>query len=689
MYRSLGEFVAALESQGELARIRVPVSPILEIAEIADRESKSPAPKPPSESARRNDPRFHNRGGRALLFESVEGADHPVLINALGSYRRMEMALGCHDEGHTPGGFDAIGARIADLTKPEPPKSFGELIDAAKKFGPLIRIPPRTVRRAACQEVVLTGDEVDLTRLPILRCWPHDGDLAAVGYPADVNDDIRGVAFARDEAQRGRYITFAGIHTIHADDAGKKKPGSHNIGMYRVQMFGPRHVAMHWHLHHDGARHWRSWRKRGERMPVAIALGGQSVLPFSAIAPLPPGISELLMAGFLNRRGVAMVPCKTVPLRAPADAEIVLEGWVSHEAGPPGYDPREDSHGPLGPGAVFEGPFGDHTGFYSLPDRYPLVEITAVTMRRNAIYPTTIVGLPPQEDYPMGKAVERLFLPLLKTIVHDVEDYDLPLFGAFHNCAIVKIHKEYALQGRRLMASIWGAGQMAWTKLLFVVDDLDPHDTFRALAEVGRRCDPATDVTIQYGPLDILDHAAPAMGAGGKLGFDATRRFPGEAEAIGESPAAPLRGMSDAEADAWLAQVSRCEGVAEAALPEQLGRAWLLLRVRTSADDPTAGRRALEAAMSVEHAQAPRFAIALGPDIDLADLDSALFHWCANFDPARDTVRTRGRMGFDATPKRNGWRLNGRPARDWPPVIAMDDATKELVDRRWGEYGLG
>jgi len=659
-----------LERAGELARITDPVSPILEITRIADAESKAPAPHPPSESARRNDPRWFDRGGRALLFERVEGSDHPVLINALGSYRRMEMALGCAGGG----GFDEIARRIGELTKPEPPKSLGELVAALRRYGPLLRIPPRTVRRGPCQEIVLTGEEADLTRLPILKCWPLDGDLAAVGYPSEINRDVPGATLQDDPNWRGRYITFAGVHTIHAADAGARKPASHNIGMYRVQVFGPRRCAMHWHLHHDGARHWRSWKARGERMPVAMALGGGSVLPFAGIAPLPPGISELLMAGFLQGRGVRLVPCKTVPLRVPADAEIVIEGWVSHEAGPPGYDPREEGAGPLGPGALFEGPFGDHTGFYSLPDRYPVVEVSAITMRRGAIYPTTIVGLPPQEDYPMGKAVERLFLPLLKTIVPDIADYDLPLFGAFHNAAIVRIDKAYALQGRRLMASIWGAGQMAWTKIIFVVDDIDPHDTFAAMAAAGRRCDPATDVTIQHGPLDILDHAAPAMGAGGKLGFDATRRFPGEHEALGSTPADALRGMSEAEASAHLAQVEACEGVVEAHLPEAMGRAWLLLRVRAGGDDPEAGRRALEAALQLRHAQAPRFAIALGEGVDLSDLDAALFHWSANFDPARDSVFAGAGLGFDATPKRPGWRLNHRPTRDWPPLITMDGA---------------
>ncbi|MCH7873253.1 MAG: UbiD family decarboxylase, partial [Planctomycetes bacterium] len=525
MEANLREFVAALERAGELVRVTASVDPVLEIAAITDRVSKSPAPNEPSNAAKKTDPRHCMFGGPALLFENVEGSDWPVLINAFGSYRRVEMALGC-DHG---GGFEAIAARIGELVKPEPPRSVGEAIAMLKKFAPLRKIPPKTVRAGPCQDVVVTGDAIDLTRLPLIRCWPMDGDYASLGYPADVNDGVDGLS-SGDEWNarfRGRYITLAGVHTIHADDAGREKPPSHNIGMYRVQLLGKRHMAMHWHVHHDGAAHWRSWKARGERMPVAIVLGGPSVLPYAATAPLPPGISELLMAGFLQGRGVRMTMGKTVPIRVPADAEIVIEGYVSHVAGPIGYDPRE--HGEIGPGAVFEGPFGDHTGFYSMPDRYPVLEVTAITHRHDPIYPTIIVGMPPQEDYYLGKATERMFLPLLRTLVPDIVDYDLPMFGAFHNCACIQIDKQYPLQARRVMHAIWGAGQMAWTKLIFVVDrDVDVHDADAVFAACARNCDPARDIEMVKGPLDILDHAAPWIGAGTKIGFDCTLKRAGE-----------------------------------------------------------------------------------------------------------------------------------------------------------------
>jgi 4-hydroxy-3-polyprenylbenzoate decarboxylase len=537
MYESTQDFIAALSRAGELKRIGAKVSPVLEIAEITDRVSKSPAAVLPGEAAKRTDPRNYARGGHALLFENVAESDFPVLINAWGSYRRMEMALGCNDAGagldagHTPGGFEGLADKIGKLVKPEPPATLLAKLQKIPELLQLASLPPKKVRSGICQEVIIPQERVDLTRLPILRCWPHDGDFAALGYPAEVNSGATamyglGSGPEWERNFRGRYITLGTIHTIHADDIGNPNPSSRNIGMYRVQLFGKRHMSMHWHMHHDGARHWRSWKARGERMPVAIALGGESVMPYAATAPMPPGISELLLAGFLNRSGIPLVDCKTVPLSVPANSEIVIEGYVSNEAGYINFDPRVDT---LGPGAIFEGPFGDHTGFYSLPDRYPLLEVTTITHRRNAVYPTTIVGLPPQEDYYLGKATERVFLPLLRTLIHDIIDYDLPMFGAFHNCAFVKIKKEYPLQARRVMHSIWGAGQMAWTKSIVVVDhDVNVHDHDEVMFHLCANCDPGRDIEIVNGPLDILDHAAPRLGAGHKIGFDATRKIKGE-----------------------------------------------------------------------------------------------------------------------------------------------------------------
>ena len=670
MRHTLRDFIDELETAGELLRVRERVSPNLEIAARADEESKKPAPNPPSASTRLNDPAFHMLGGRALLFENVEGSDLPVLINAFGSYRRMERAVGCArwERPGGPTGFDAIAARIAELTRPEPPRSAREIMSAVRRFAPLVRIGPRRVRRGRSQEIVLTGDDVDLTRLPIIRCWAGDGDLASVGYSAAVNAGVVGADLADDPAFRGRYITFAHVHTIHADDAGKARPASHNVGMYRVQLIGRRRLVMHWHMHHDGARHWRSWKERGEPMPVVIALGAESVLPFAGVAPLPPGVSELLFAGFLNGRGVPMAPGRTVPVRAPANAEIVIEGFVRHDARTPGWDPRDERAGELGPGAFFEGPFGDHTGFYSLPDRYPLIEVTAVTMRRGAVYPTTVVGLPTQEDYFMGKAVERLFLPLFRTIAPDVADYDLPLFGCFHNCAVLQVKKVYPLQGRRLMHSVWGAGQMAWTKCVIVVDDdVDAHDVRAVLRAMSDHCDPMRDVECVRGPLDILDHAAPAMGAGTKIGFDATRKITGER--AGASNSARETGSASVSADQaerTRARVAALPGVRDAALIEPSNDGWLLVSAAEKTDDLPDRIAAL---VKDAAGRGPRFIITLGADVDVRNPDEALFHWLANSDPGRDRLDFPGGMVFDARPKSPGVGRNGEPTRDWPPII--------------------
>jgi len=508
-YPTLRDFVHALEQAGELHRVKATVSPILEVSEIADRVSKSAAPHT-SQFAQQFDPQHASTGGKALYFEDIEGSAFPLLINTFGSYQRMEMALGC-----TQGGFGALADKVAKLIKPQPPTGIIAKLKKIPELAKLASIPPKVVRTGLCQEVVKTGDQIDLFELPIIKCWPDDGDPKRFGLPVDM-----------PQPGNGRYITLAGVHTVHPDT------GDRNVGMYRMQLLTKDTTAMHWHVHHDGARHWRAWKKRGQPMPCAIVLGGESVLPYAATAPLPPGVSELLLAGFFNGGGIELVPCKTVDLQVPANAEIVIEGLVSTDCGVIGYDPRPKPDGhtePIGPGAVFEGPFGDHTGFYSLPDRYPVFQVTAITHRHDPIYPTTIVGLPPQEDYYMGKATERVFLPLLQSLVPDIIDYHLPMFGCFHNCAFIKISKEYPLQARRVMHAIWGAGQMAWTKMIVVVDDhVNVHDQEQVLFHLCANCDPGRDLEIVNGPLDILDHAAPRLGAGHKIGFDATAKIAGE-----------------------------------------------------------------------------------------------------------------------------------------------------------------
>jgi 4-hydroxy-3-polyprenylbenzoate decarboxylase len=492
---TLRDFVELLDREGELARVKTRVNPVLEIAEVCDRVCKTPAPHGHSE---RDQNPAAGMGGKALLFEHVEGSEIPVAINTFGSYWRVNKALGTDS-------LDALADRVQQLVKPEIPAT---LIEKMKRLPDLIKMasfPPKTVRSGICQEVVLEGEKADLTTLPIIQCWPLDGDLSS--------GQVFDVVAAREAAERqafsgagtGRYITLGGIHTRHPET------GDRNIGMYRVQQFGPRKCAMHWHMHHDGARHFRAYEKRGEKMPLAIALGGEPVMPYAATAPLPPGIEELLFAGFLNGGGIELVQCKTIDLQVPANSEIVIEGYV---------DPNEK---------LMEGPFGDHTGFYSLADLYPAFHVTAITHRKNPIYPTTIVGKPPMEDYFLGKATERVFLPLLKMLIPDIVDYSLPISGVFHNCAFVKIKKEYPYQARRVMHAIWGAGQMAFTKFIVVVDEhVNVHSEQDVLFHLFSNCDPARDTEIVHGPVDILDHASPDLGAGSKMGFDATVKLPAE-----------------------------------------------------------------------------------------------------------------------------------------------------------------
>jgi len=469
-YPDLQSFVQDLERRGQLQRVSAEVDPVLEISEIADRVSKSPAAgdAPPPKT----DPIHGRCGGSALLFEKVKDSALPVAINLFGSYERMRLALGCED-------FESLARRVQQLVKPEIPTT---LLEKMKKLPELARMAgysPKVVKRGICQQVVRT-DDADLRELPLIQCWPEDA---------------------------GRYITFGGMYTRCPET------GTRNVGMYRAQLLGPKLIAMHWHMHHDGARHHRRYAARGQAMPLAIVLGGEPVLPYAATCPLPPDVSELLFAGFLNEGGIELVPCKTIDLEVPANAEIVIEGLVHATE------------------TVLEGPFGDHTGYYSLADRYPRYDVTAITHRQDPIYPTTIVGRPPQEDYYLGKVTERLFLPLLQILIPDVLDYNLPMFGAFHNCVFVKIRKEYPLQARKVMSSIWGAGQMMFSKLIIVVDeDVDVHNEQEVLFQVGANWDPRRDTVIVDGPVDILDHAAPYHGSGSKMGLDATRKIAGEGQ---------------------------------------------------------------------------------------------------------------------------------------------------------------
>lgn len=455
MAKDLRAFLQQLDAAGELHRIPAEVDPHLEMGAIADRVSQEPG------------------GGKALLFERPKGHGMPVLMNAYGSRRRMEMALGVDKE---PRGLDAVADRIEGLIReamPKPGLGFFEKLAKLPLLAEVGNWMPKTVRKGACQEVVLQGDKVRLSELPVLTTWPGDG---------------------------GPFITLGLSHTRN------KETGHRNMGLYRLQVFDDRTLGFHTQLHHDGARNRHGYGK-DERMPVAVSFGGDPNLTYCATAPLPPFLSELMFAGFLRGEGVEMVKCVTNDLEVPADSELVIEGYVN-----PGELRRE-------------GPFGDHTGYYSLADDYPVLHVTAITLRKNPIFPATIVGRPPQEDAWLGYATERIFLPLLRMVLPEIRDMHLPAAGAFHNLVIVSMKKEYPGHPQKVMSAIWGTGQIMFTKCVVVVDeDIDPHDLNEVLFRLTSNVDPRRDMLFSDGPLDVLDHAADRFAFGSKVGIDATRK---------------------------------------------------------------------------------------------------------------------------------------------------------------------
>jgi 4-hydroxy-3-polyprenylbenzoate decarboxylase len=457
---SLRDFVAALDEAHELVRVRESVSTDREITEIADRCMKSPG------------------GGPALIFEHPVLPDGtpsrvPVAINLFGSTRRMCMAL------QTPS-LDDLGARISSLLAVEVPDGLAGKLSMLPKLVEMAKFPPaRATGPAPCQAVVLREAEADVQALPHLVCWPGDG---------------------------GPYLTLPMV--ITRDPA----TGTRNVGLYRIQVQGPRELAMHWQRHKVGAAHWRAMAERGERMPVAIALGADPASMYAASAPLPPAVDEFLFAGFLRRAPVRLASAVTSDLEVPAEAEIVIEGYV---------DPAED--------LVVEGPFGDHTGFYSLADRYPRVHVTAITSRRDPMYPATIVGRPPMEDYYLGHATERIFLPLIRLTMPEVVDYHMPAYGIFHNLVFVSIDKQYPGQAWKVMNGLWGQGLMSLAKVIVVLDrDVDVRDPDEAWWVALNHIDPERDVRFSMGPVDVLDHSSRGFTYGSKMGIDATRKWPEE-----------------------------------------------------------------------------------------------------------------------------------------------------------------
>src|SRR4051794_21883895 len=446
--RDLREWIALLEREGELVRVSAEVDPDLEVTEIVDRTVKA--------------------GGPALLFERPRGASHPLLINQFGTERRMCLAFGVDR-------LDDVAARLADVLEMQPPEGLAAKVRGLKTLKSIADSRPKIVRRGASQEIVLQGDDIDLGRLPVQTCWP--GDAAPfITLPAVITRDPR--------------------------------TGQRNVGMYRMQVLGPRATAMHWQIHKDGRADYLFTEGR---MEVAVALGLDPISAYSASAPLPKHIDELMVAGFLRGEPVELVKGVTVDLEVPADAEIVLEGYIEK--------------GEL----TEEGPFGDHTGYYTPAEQFPVFNVTAITMRKDAIYPSIVVGKPPQEDAWLGKATERIFLPAVKMTVPEIVDYDLPVAGAFHNLCLVSIKKAFPGHAQKVMHAIWGLGMLSLTKGIVVVDEhVDVHDYGEVMFYVGANVAPKRDVLLSEGPLDHLDHAPTRQFYGGKIGIDATRKGPAE-----------------------------------------------------------------------------------------------------------------------------------------------------------------
>ncbi len=607
MYRfdGLQTFIQHLERIGQLKRIQTYVDPVLEITEITDRVVKHQGP--------------------ALLFERT-GTNFPLLINAFGSYERMALAL------HVKKDWNEIHERLQALfsSLQAPKQSFLDKLKALPVLGQVSKWFPKVQRGTAkCQEVVHL--EPRLSMLPIMQCWPHDG---------------------------GRYITLPLVHTYHPETKQR------NVGMYRIQVLDEQRLIMHWQLHKTGRMHFELYRKRRKKMPIAIALGGDPVYTYVATAPLPPNVDEYLFAGFLRNRPVVLVPCITQPIEVPADADIVIEGYI---------DPEEPF--------AKEGPFGDHTGFYSLPDDYPVVHVTAITHRKDAVYPSTIVGIPPQEDAFLGKATERIFLtPIQLTLLPELIDMNLPIHGVFHNLALLKIQNEFPGHAYKVMNALWGAGQMMFTKVMVVVDEQAPSlETYKDLVHYAmQHFDPRNDVLFSKGPLDVLDHACDVMAYGGKLGIDATTKKQNAYPPITAVEIEKLKNLPLLFSEIHWVDCS----LAEAHIP------ILFMGVESM---PPQQLKSLLLNLNKEPALLPiKIIVCFDANIPRGNFGDYVWIIGSHIDAVRDVWLMYDDEGFarlfvNAQRKRRSW---GFP-RPWPEVITMDDATIQLVDKRWKEYSLG
>jgi len=615
-YKNQQQFIDELEKAGELVRIKTYVDPHLEIAEITDRISKTP------------------NGGKALLFENT-GYDFPVLMNAYGSEKRMCMALGVQ---HLDDVAKEIEALFKLLTKPK--ESILDKLSMLPKLGQFASWMPKVKKgRGDCQAVVMQTP--DLSKLPVITCWPKDG---------------------------GPFITLPVIHTKDPNT------GSRNVGMYRMQIFGPTLTGMHWHKHKVSAKHFNEYKKLNKRMPVAVALGGDPAYAYSATAPLPENVDEYMLAGFLRKKKVELVKCITQPeIEVPADADFVIEGYV---------DPNDE--------LIWEGPFGDHTGYYSLPDWYPRFHVTCITHKKNPVYPATIVGIPPQEDAWLGKATERIFLaPIKMTMVPEIIDMDMPVEGVFHNLVITQIKKEYAGQGQKVMNAMWGAGQMMFNKILVLADEGVKITDYRSLAQyVFKNMNPLNDVIFSQGPMDVLDHSCSKLGFGGKMCIDGTKKFEEEIDDQVLSDELPF-----VHGQTLLNHFPEITVVNQSLIAIQVP--CLILSVKKERKGHI--RQLHHALTEMKELEGIKMILYVEHTVDANDIGTALWRFCNNLDPKRDQILTQRPsltednktficLGLDGTRKT---KEHDNFQRDWPNIIVADDKTIESVDRKWEQLGLG
>ena len=606
-YSGLNHFIKDLEKIGELQRIKTYVNPVLEISEITDRVTKA--------------------GGKALLFEN-NGTDFPVLINAFGSEKRMALALGRKDLDEAGKEIEKIFASMSG-TRGNIFNKFSSVPHLVKLAGVF---PATSKRKGRCQQII--NRDPDLGLLPVLKCWPYDGN---------------------------RFITLPLVHTIHP------VTGKTNVGMYRMQILNKNTTGMHWQLHKTGANHFEAWKQTGRKMPVSVVLGGDPVYTYAATAPLPENIDEYILAGFLRKRKVKLVRCISNELYVPEDSDIVIEGFV---------DPSEE--------LIWEGPFGDHTGFYSLADWYPQFHVTCITYAKDAVYPATIVGIPPQEDSFLARATEKLFLaPIKLTLQPEVEDIHMPDAGVAHNLVVVKIKKSYAGQGMKVINSLLGAGQMMFTKYLIVVNgDVEIRDYLSLAKFVFKNTDFSKDIIFSHGPLDVLDHSAESFAFGGKLGIDATEKT-SEERPVFTNEVKIEDYSSDHVLKGWIASNlinNYLSGIQSLKLP------FLILSVKNF-DDEGKIIKLKNALINAEGIRQFKIILLVDHTIDVNDYFMVAWQVLGNTDPVRDhSFIEENSLLIDGTIK--AFRSGGFP-RKWPNVVCSDNETITKIDLIWEQFGLG